>query len=62
MPPGNCYKVLFGDTNGAGFIIFHDAWITPDSLGGNTKGLVLDVMTPHHPAYPRDSAKRRRKN
>ncbi|MEZ5591828.1 MAG: type III-B CRISPR module RAMP protein Cmr6 [Gammaproteobacteria bacterium] len=41
---------LFGNTDEAGIVVFHDAWIMPDSLqqGG---GLVLDVMTPHHQDY-----------
>jgi len=43
-----CHKILFGTTDAAGLIIFHDAWITPDSLPGC---LQMDVMTPHHPAY-----------
>ncbi len=43
------YRVLFGDTTSAGFIAFHDAWITPNSLSG--PALVKDVMTPHHSGY-----------
>jgi len=50
------YEVLFGSTQRAGHIIFHDAWITPCSLerteGKRRSGaLHLDVMTPHHPRY-----------
>lgn len=40
--------IIFGDPGGAGFITFHDAWITPDSL---PKCLLRDVMTPHHGDY-----------
>jgi len=46
------YKTLFGAQNDAGHIIFHDAWITPDSLKKDDRsGLVRDVMTPHHGDY-----------
>ncbi len=46
---GTHYRTLFGTTEDAGHIVFHDAWITPDSL--KEDGLVLDVMTPHHGDY-----------
>jgi CRISPR-associated protein Cmr6 len=32
----------------SGHNLFHDAWITPESLAGSLK---RDVMTPHHPQY-----------
>ncbi len=38
---------LFGDQNGAGFVMFQDAWWIPE----NRSPLVLDVITVHHPAY-----------
>ena len=41
------HKLLFGATDDGGCIIFHDAWLMPDSQ----KPLVLDVMTPHHPKW-----------
>ena len=41
------HKLLFGATDDGGCIIFHDAWLIPDSQ----KSLVLDVMTPHHPKW-----------
>ena len=44
-------SILFGDTESAGFIEFEDAWIVPISLATPNQGLVLDVMTPHHPNY-----------
>jgi CRISPR-associated protein Cmr6 len=47
------YKTIFGSTadladKDSGHIIFHDAWITPNSLVGSLK---TDVMTPHHSDY-----------
>jgi len=48
---GEYYEVIFGTTEDSGHIIFHDAWITPDSLEGS---LQLDVMTPHHGDYYSD--------
>lgn len=52
MRCGRYYETLFGTTEDAGHILFHDAWILPESLGGDTtRGLVLDVMTPHHGDY-----------
>ncbi len=45
------HKSMFGTTGDSGFLVFHDAWIRPDSLGANNCGVVLDVMTPHHPDY-----------
>ena len=44
------HRVLFGTNDHSGCIVFHDAWILPESLedGG---GLALDVMTPHHSKY-----------
>ncbi len=51
---GLYHRYIFGDTGekeedeGAGHITFHDAWITPETLG---TALVNDVITPHHPDY-----------
>ncbi len=44
---GVYHRILFGDTDesGRGTIVFHDAWIQPESLKG---ALRMDVMTPHH--------------
>lgn len=42
------HKALFGTTDDAGHIIFHDAWITPETLKGSLRP---DVMTPHHGDY-----------
>jgi CRISPR type III-B/RAMP module RAMP protein Cmr6 len=43
---GPCHRVLFGAKGDSGCIAYHDAWLTPDS-----RPLVLDVMTPHHPGW-----------
>lgn len=45
---GVYHKTIFGTSEDSGHIIFHDSWITPDSLVGSLK---LDVMTPHHTEY-----------
>ncbi len=47
---GKYFTELFGTQDDSGHIIFHDAWITPESLQPD-KGLRLDVMTPHHGKY-----------
>jgi CRISPR-associated protein Cmr6 len=43
------HRAVFGDTDDAGLVTFHDAWITPGSFPGGT--VVADVMTPHHADY-----------
>lgn len=48
---GEVFNVLFGTSEDAGHIIFHDAWLDPDCLTANNKGFVLDVITPHHGDY-----------
>lgn len=52
---GDYHQVLFGTTDDGGYIVFNDAWITPESLD---QCLDLDVMAVHHPQYYRgdDSA------
>src|SRR5262249_16391470 len=50
-PLGKYHQLLFGTTEDSGHIIFHDAWITPESLSAPHQGLILDVMTPHHSEY-----------
>jgi CRISPR type III-B/RAMP module RAMP protein Cmr6 len=42
------HKTIFGTTEDSGHIIFHDAWIEPESLVDSLKP---DVMTPHHGGY-----------
>lgn len=42
------HETIFGTTEDSGHIIFHDAWIVPDSLADSLK---TDVMTPHHGDY-----------
>ena len=48
---GEFAKILFGDNDESGFIAFHDAWLTPESLKKQNFGLKQDVMTPHHGEY-----------
>ncbi len=48
--PAKVVETLFGSTQDAGRVVFHDAWVTPDSLPGS---LALDVVTAHHPDYYR---------
>jgi CRISPR type III-B/RAMP module RAMP protein Cmr6 len=45
------HEVLFGTGDSAGFITFHDAWISSESLSKRDEGLLEDVMTPHHGDY-----------
>jgi CRISPR-associated protein Cmr6 len=45
---GDVHNVLFGKNDDSGHIIFHDAWITPESL---RQSLKRDIMTPHHGDY-----------
>ena len=54
---GQYHRVLFGANENApeandhaGYIIFHDAWIDPESLA-IPNILSSDVMTPHHSGY-----------
>jgi len=44
---GIYHDLVFGNTDDSGCIVFHDAWLTPDS----PEPLKLDVMTPHHPKW-----------
>jgi CRISPR-associated protein Cmr6 len=49
---GEYHNILFGTQESAGHIIFHDGWIIPSSLKTGVKtGLVMDIMTTHHPHY-----------
>jgi CRISPR-associated protein Cmr6 len=43
------HKLLFGATGDRGVIVFHDAWILPESVREGC--LLLDVMTSHHPDW-----------
>jgi len=47
-PGGEYHKAIFGTTEDSGHIIFHDAWVTPETIA---KSLQPDVMTPHHGDY-----------
>lgn len=48
---GEYFETVFGAHDTAGHIVFHDAWIHPESLTKPNEGLVRDVMTPHHGDY-----------
>lgn len=50
---GEDHALLFGDTESAGCVVFHDAWWAPGP-GDTTLPLDVDVMTIHHPDYYRD--------
>ncbi|GIW78269.1 MAG: hypothetical protein KatS3mg105_0076 [Gemmatales bacterium] len=41
----NFHRLLFGNTDDSGCILFHDAWYVP---GSDPQPLRRDVMTPHH--------------
>jgi len=45
---GRYHTLMFGATQDAGHITFHDAWIEPPSLA---TALVPDTLTPHHAEY-----------
>ncbi|NMM53362.1 type III-B CRISPR module RAMP protein Cmr6 [Paenibacillus aquistagni] len=45
---GAYYEILFGSTERAALIQYHDAFPTKDTV---SQALVLDVMTPHHHKY-----------
>jgi CRISPR-associated protein Cmr6 len=44
-------KSLFGSTDCAGYLVFHDAWLVPEREGKNP--YQRDTVTVHHPAYYR---------
>jgi CRISPR-associated protein Cmr6 len=50
---GEDHALMFGDTENAGCVVFHDAWWIPEP-GDKTLPLDVDVMTVHHPDYYRD--------
>ncbi|AWB44435.1 type III-B CRISPR module RAMP protein Cmr6 [Paenibacillus sp. CAA11] len=45
---GHDYQVIFGTQASAGYVHFHDALITPESV---KSALKQDVLTPHHKDY-----------
>jgi len=49
-PIGEAYKIVFGDTNDAGYITFFDALYVPET-GYQKQPLHPDVITVHHPKY-----------
>jgi len=46
---GEDARLMFGNTESAGYVIFHDAWWNPE--GQQKLPLDLDIMTVHHSAY-----------
>ena len=48
------HRLLFGTSDEGGVLLFHDAWIVPESVGQGC--LLLDVMTPHHADWQAKSA------
>jgi CRISPR-associated protein Cmr6 len=53
VPQGEDHALLFGSTEAAGFVVFHDAWWVPEPHDTSLP-LDLDVMTVHHRDYYRD--------
>jgi CRISPR-associated protein Cmr6 len=49
-PTSDAYKIVFGDTGDAGYIIFFDALYIPDT-GHHGQVLYPDVITVHHQNY-----------
>lgn len=47
---GDYQRILFGTTEDAGHVTYHDAWYIPDSAPED-RSLRSDVITVHHPAY-----------
>lgn len=50
----DAYKVMFGETDSAGYVTFFDALYVPNSgrkNGGKAQALWPDVITVHHPKY-----------
>ena len=52
---GKYYKIVFGDTDDAGYITFFDALYIPDT-GHEKKALYPDVITVHHQRYYQDAS------
>lgn len=42
------FEILFGTTEDAGYVTWHDAWLVPDT---NVSPFLLDVVTVHHQQY-----------
>jgi len=53
---GDAYKVVFGDTDDAGYITFFDALYVPET-GHTKRPLYPDVITVHHQKYYQDAGK-----
>ncbi|MCI0392597.1 MAG: type III-B CRISPR module RAMP protein Cmr6 [Acidobacteria bacterium] len=53
-PDAKAYRVVFGQTEDAGYVTFYDALYMPGSghnAGRGPRALYADVLTVHHPAY-----------
>ena len=50
---GAAHKAIFGTTDEAGVVVFHDAWIRPEDAGAS---LVREVLAPHHQKYNQGQA------
>jgi len=50
---GGDARLMFGNTESAGFVVFHDAWWKPK--GSQPLPLDLDIMTVHHSKYYGDA-------
>lgn len=48
-PDSAAYRILFGDTDEAGYVVFHDAQMVPGSA--RSGDLQVDTVTVHHKAY-----------
>lgn len=51
---GAAHNAIFGSTKATGAVLFHDAWLKPESVVGSLK---LDILTPHHQDYNVNGAK-----
>ncbi|MBX3277950.1 MAG: type III-B CRISPR module RAMP protein Cmr6 [Acidobacteria bacterium] len=47
---GSAYRILFGDQESAGYVVFHDALYIPQT-DDNSRPLQTDVLTVHHRDY-----------
>ena len=49
---GTGYDTMFGSTDDAGHVVFHDAWYIPGSAPDD-RPLQPDILNVHHPGYYR---------
>ncbi|WP_045826764.1 type III-B CRISPR module RAMP protein Cmr6 [Teredinibacter turnerae] len=48
---GEYHTIVFGSSASAGNLVFHDGWIKPQCVKEEHKGLLDDILTPHHSDY-----------